>query len=73
MKGKLSEGVPGNALDTKPTARWPPFPPPPMALEHKLAKGKLGDRESILLNEATLGQEKSKLNRLLGKVLGPVY
>lgn len=44
-----------------------------MASEHKLAKGKSGDWESILLNEATLGQEKSKLNRLLGKVLGPVY
>lgn len=34
------------------------FPSPPMASEHKLAKEKSGDQEGILLNEATLGQEK---------------
>lgn len=46
MKGKLSEGVPGNELDTKPTAHhlsWPHWPPFPLTANGFRAQ--IGERE----------------------------
>lgn len=47
------------------------FPSPPMASEHKLAKGKTGDWEGILLNGATVGQEKMQTKQASGQGARP--